>query len=307
MTVDMARAVADAVLFEGYLLYPYRASALKNRMRWQFGVLAPRTADSSETWYARTECLVEPAVEPTLDLLVRFLQLRCRDNGSVPDEGVVREVDVSVRLDRFDAEHEVPFELPGGEDTDGNITCRTWPLSGMIRLGVEGFEELGELQKVRITVENHTPWDQGPSVERDVMLRRSLVSAHTLLAMRGGSFVSLLEPPDWASPAAESCRNKHTWPVLVGEHGKRDVMLSSPIILYDYPAVAPESPGDLFDAAEIDEILTLRTMTLTDEEKREARATDPRAAAIIDRTENLPSEVLEQLHGSARILPGDET
>ena len=31
MSLDAVRAVADAVLYEGYLLYPYRASAAKNR------------------------------------------------------------------------------------------------------------------------------------------------------------------------------------------------------------------------------------------------------------------------------------
>ncbi len=79
-------------------------------------------------------------------------------------------------------------------------------------------------------------------------------------------------------------------------------MLSSPIILEDYPRVAPESPADLFDATEIDEILTLRTMALTDEEKREARATDPRAAALIDRVDNMPPEMLDRLHGAIRYL-----
>ncbi|MBV8995805.1 MAG: hypothetical protein JO287_19360 [Pseudonocardiales bacterium] len=80
-------------------------------------------------------------------------------------------------------------------------------------------------------------------------------------------------------------------------------MLSSPILMdYDYPQVSPESPGDLFDATEIDEILSLRTLTLTDDEKLEARATDPRAAAIIDRVEEFPQEVLERLHGAIRSL-----
>ena len=95
--------------------------------------------------------------------------------------------------------------------------------------------------------------------------------------MNGGAFVSLLDPPEWARPSVETCRNENTWPVLVGEPGHRDVVLSSPIILYDHPDIAPESPGDLFDSTEMDEMLHLRTLTLTDEERREARATDPRA------------------------------
>jgi hypothetical protein len=76
--------------------------------------------------------------------------------------------------------------------------------------------------------------------------------------------------------------------------------LSSPIIMYDYPNVSPESSGDLFDATEIDEILSLRTLTLTEREKLEARATDPRAAAIVDRVEAMPPEVMRRLHGAIR-------
>jgi hypothetical protein len=133
------------------------------------------------------------------------------------------------------------------------------------------------------------------------MLRYAMVGTHTLLALTGGAFVSLLDPPEWARGAVEACENLHTWPVLVGAD-RTDVILSSPIILYDYPEIAPESPGDLYDATEIDEILTLRTMTLTDEEKSAARATDPRAAAIVDRIDAMPAEVLERLHGAVRYL-----
>ena len=95
--------------------------------------------------------------------------------------------------------------------------------------------------------------------------------------------------------AAASCQNRGWWPVLVG-----GTVLVAPIILPDQPAIAPESPGDLFDATEIDEILTLRVMTMTDEEKAAARGTDPRAAAIIDRCDTLPPEVMERLHGARR-------
>ena len=73
---ELARAVADAVLYEGYLLYPYRRSSGKNRVRWQFGVLAPRpwlaatgaagvtdtsVAGSADAWHQQTECLLEAA------------------------------------------------------------------------------------------------------------------------------------------------------------------------------------------------------------------------------------------------------
>jgi hypothetical protein len=129
---------------------------------------------------------------------------------------------------------------------------------------------------------------------------RSLVSAHTLLGVYDGEFISLLEPPDDLKDLARSCQNMGTWPVLVGAPGERDTMLSSPIILYDYPQIAPESPGDLFDGTEIDEILALRIMTMTEDEKREMRNTDARARQILERTESLPAEQLRKLHGTLR-------
>ena len=124
-----------------------------------------------------------------------------------------------------------------------------------------------------------------------------LLSAHTILRIRGGEFVSLLEPPPEFQEAAAACRNVGAWPVLAGEAGARDTMLSSPIILYDYPQIAPESPGDLFDGAEIDEILSLRILTLTDEEKSAMRRSDDRARRILE-TDRIAAA--RALHEAAR-------
>ena len=115
-------------------------------------------------------------------------------------------------------------------------------------------------------------------------------------------FVSLLDPPASAREAVAGCANDGTFPVLIGAEGESQVVLSSPIILYDHPAVAPESAGDFCDATEIDEILALRVLTLTDEEKAEARGTDRRAAAIVDRCDDMPPEVWERLHGAVRSI-----
>src|SRR5205085_10237742 len=101
---------------------------------------------------------------------------------------------------------------------------------------------------------------------------------------------------------AGDCRNVGIWPVLVGDEGERDTMLASPIILYDYPQIAPESQGDFFDGAEIDEILALRILTMTDDEKHEMRHADERSRQMLERTENLPPEHLMKLHGTLREL-----
>ena len=131
-------------------------------------------------------------------------------------------------------------------------------------------------------------------------MRRSLVAVHTLLHSDDARFISLLEPPEFARAAVEACTNEGTFPVLIGDADDPTTVLSSPIILYDHPAVAAESPGDMCDATEIDEILALRILTLTDDEKRLARSTDPRAAAIVDRIEGFSPEVFASLHGEMR-------
>jgi hypothetical protein len=74
-------------------------------------------------------------------------------------------------------------------------------------------------------------------------------------------------------------------------------MLCTPIILEDHPRIAPESPGDLFDGGEIDGLLTLSILALTDEEKAEIRAGDPRARAVLERTEALTDEQKLRLYG----------
>ncbi len=118
--------------------------------------------------------------------------------------------------------------------------------------------------------------------------------------MEQGEFLSLLEYPENLAGLVAQCENLGTWPVLVGDSA--DTMLSSPIILYDHPQIAPESAGNLFDSTEIDEILSLRILTLSDQEKREVRESDDRARAILERTENMPQEQWMKLHGALRGL-----
>jgi hypothetical protein len=334
----LARQVADAVLFEGYVLYPYRASAAKNRLRWQFGVLVPPAwgKECEEYDFQHTECLMEPKPGATLAVEVRFLrarrrtvqrlrpdgghetvpELRLDDRVLVPwDEGAEERVELVVPVPELLGEGVThPFRLPAQEDTEpvldasgrtvGRLVRRSEPLSGTV--GLRARELDGPYRALRLTavVENTSDWSPavGHGADREAALPCSLVASHLLMALSAGSFLSMTDPPEWAKGAVAACRNLHTWPVLAGEPGRADLMLSSPIILEDHPAIAPESPGALYDATEIDEILALRTAALTDEEKREARGTDERAAAVIDLADSLPAEVLERLHGAVRGL-----
>jgi hydrogenase maturation protease len=159
-----------------------------------------------------------------------------------------------------------------------------------------------EVFKLRTRVKNVTKVATAGNRTRHEILPQSLISTHMILGVKDGEFVSLLEPPEDLRVFAGACQNVGCWPVLVGEAGERDCMLSSPIILYDYPQVATESAGDFYDATEIDELLTLRVLTLTDEEKREMRGGDLLTRQILERTEALPREQLARVHGAVRGL-----
>ena len=335
--LEHARRVADAILYEGYLLYPYRGSAQKNQERFQFGVLMPpayRAVDDCELSATQTECVLECADDAEIAVLVRFLQLQRRtvqaaapldggftevsslevDGSDVTpwDEASERDQQATVSLTALlEGEIEIPFQVAGDETTEdvidaagqivGRLVRRRAALSGAIRLGAERLPGPYGALRLRVRVENHTEPD-GPLHRRADGLRFALVAAHCLIGVPGGRFLSMTAPPEWAAGVVGECVSTGTWPVLAGPEDCGELMLSSPVILYDHPEIAAESAGELFDSTEIDEILTLRTMTLTDDEKREARSTDPKAAALLDRLDHLPPEMLERMHGAIRYL-----
>lgn len=317
-------AIADAVLYEGYLLYPYRASALKNRQRWPLGVLHPRgfceAAGEGDAWAMQSEVLVRG--ETRLDVKVRFLHLGVRAGEGAWDwqEGMPREVEArGLDMDELvERARGIAFSFDAIDEEVEGVRRRWEKLDGVVELSAERAE--ADVVRVRARIENHTHF--GPVVHtagldhrssvREAALRRAFASAHTIFRASSGELVSLLDPPEHLRAAVAACQNIGTWPVLAGGGASASpstgrAMLSSPIILYDHPQIAAESPGDLFDASEIDEILTLRILTLTDDEKREAMATDPRARAILERTEKLDRAALERLHGAVRYLQAPGT
>jgi hypothetical protein len=283
--LDQVETIANAVLYEGYMLYPYRPSSVKNRQRFNFGVLHPRDYD---VWRMRTECIVLGNPATAVDVRMRCLQLAERDNWQ---EGHEREVIVGGFALGPSRTHLRPFLFEAST------------LEGRLEM-IRGELELESIQLsdgvFKLSVEIRNCVSAAPDLTRDEALLRSLISTHTILQVSGGEFVSLLDPPEAMRPAVAACANVATWPVLVGEEGQRNTMLSAPIILYDYPQIAPESPGDLFDGTEIDEILALRILTMTDAEKAEVRNSDDRARQILERTESLPPEHFQKLHGALR-------
>jgi hypothetical protein len=312
------RRVADAVLYEGYILYPYRASAQKNRSRWQFGVLMPpgyAATDPSESTTMQAECVFEHDGQPAMEVVARFLQVQRRhtagDPPSVWDEAVEQEVTVTVPSPALLGDGaRRQFSIPGGAETEvtsgTRVTRRREPLAGSVTVHATPLPGPWQAARLTVRVSNESGTAAGsPAAEsRDDALPAALVAAHLIITVSGGAFISMTDPPEWASREVGACQNTGCWPVLAAAGDSRQVMLAAPIILPDHPEIAPESPGELYDGTENDEILTLRTLALSDEEKAAARATDPRAAALIDRVDAMDAPAMERLHGTIRAMSG---
>jgi hydrogenase maturation protease len=346
--VNLARVeeIANAVLYEGYMLYPYRPSSVKNRQRWNFGVLCPQAycelEPGSESSFMQTQCLLRTDAATRLTVRVRFLQIvqrlvgRLKDAEAGPTEDTEPELEFVDRLEiggriyqpwqeamertlEYEAldpvflalSSSMEFSSPGGDSCEylrdakqcaAGVIVRQWQnLDGTVQIGAEWCRE--NVFKVTVRVNNRSefhPAEKGQGSGRDAALLSSLVSAHAILGAENGEFLSLLDPPAGFEELTAQCENMGAWPVLAGDDAA--AVLASPIILYDYPKIAPESAGNLFDATEIDEILSLRILTLTEPEKREMRESDDRARELLERTESMPGEQFMKLHGALRGL-----
>jgi hypothetical protein len=299
--------IANAVLYEGYLLYPYRASALKNQRRWNFGVVYPKAysqaRDGIDPWSMETQCLVSGDSLTRIQVKVRFLRLVERitagNSGATWQEAAECEIVLPEcqLVELLGNPLRQIFSFSEGSNAENWVTRRQRHIEGAIDVRAEETHQ--DALRVSVRIENLTSLSTSDASGEAILLE-SLISTHTILRAEDGEFVSLLDPPERFRDAVAACTNTGTWPVLVGDTAQQDTMLSSPIILYDYPQIAPESPGELFDGTEIDEILTLRILTMTDEEKSQARQTDERVREILERTEALPPEDFMKLHGVLR-------
>ncbi|MFZ0731245.1 MAG: hypothetical protein WAM79_02860 [Candidatus Sulfotelmatobacter sp.] len=330
MNRELAINIADTIMYEGYMLYPYRPSAIKNRQRWTFGILYPPTYGEVQAGTERSlmhsECLLKTSGKAAVQVHARFLQLITKQVAErveqafkpVPslmidgqlieswDEGVERSARLEFPLEV--TEHAVEFAFPASNRSEsllngvGEVVANTIRTQHEIRgkLCVSAEKIRNDVWKFKIDVVN-TNAQTFDARDRNEALLRSMLTAHSVVTSLGGEFISLLDPPEDLRAVAASCRNVGNFPVLVGENGERDMMLCSPILLYDYPQIAPESAGDFFDATEMDEMLTLRVMTLSDDEKKEMLG-DDRMRELLERTEQSAREQLMRTHGTIRGL-----
>jgi hydrogenase maturation protease len=345
MNRKLVDEIAAAVLYEGYILYPYRPS-VKNRHRFTFGGVYPPAYSAAQAGAdactIQTECLITGGADAKLAVRVRFLHPIARlvkelsrpvarwPNDDLPpaqlvqalrvgalvyttwQEATERTIDLGeLRLGLLaEQPRDTDFELPSHREVEplrqpdglivGIMVREQRFLAGSVRLCARCVGQ--GAYRLSVIVRNLTPFETASTALPEEAALYSMAATHAILEVRNGEFVSLIDPPEHLRELASTCRNVGAWPVLVGDEGEGDTMLAAPIILYDYPRVAPESPGDLFDGTEIDEILTLRIMTLSNDEKVAMAGTDPRARAILERTLALPEEQLLRLHGTIRGL-----
>nr|BFD95551.1 hypothetical protein KitaXyl93_69110 [Kitasatospora sp. Xyl93] len=270
-----ARRIADAVLLEGHALSPHRAPAAEGRLGRQSGVLVPPeyTAQGGEHSHQRTDCLMEARGGDVLAVELRFLRVQRRtvERATVAGFESVERLELADRElvegsegaeERFELVFPVEeleegvvqraFRLPGVGETGlvhergavvGRVVRRREQVDGLVRLRAEAVPGPYRAQRLVVDVENASAWMPPRRATRDQALPRSLVSTHLLLGLEHGTFLSVADPPEWARPAVERCRNERTWPVLAGPDGGRRVVLSSPIVLEDHPRIAPDGLG----------------------------------------------------------------
>jgi hypothetical protein len=313
MNHELIEKITHAVLYEGYVLYAYRP-AVKNHHRPTVAGLFPQDYTSvngnDDSAFLETQCVVIGNESTALDSRVRFLHLMDRKVGQIRNTRIEFVDSLAVGNKKYQAwqeavEREVTVgTLSFGELADNPITQSfTFPsssnreeiigengkavgvlireqceLEGMIKLSVK--QVAVGVFVISMRVWNWTHLGSDRSMPRDQALLRAFCSAHVVLGVTGGEFVSMTAPPAQYQQVVAGCTNIRAWPVLIGEPGATDSVLAAPITLYDYPQIARQSPGDLFDATKIDEIFSPGVETLTDREKIDALALDERISEM---------------------------
>ena len=286
--LESLRAIANAVLYEGYMLYPYRPSALKNqRPGWSFGSLLPPAyviANPGESAFMSAQVLASIRDTAALEIEARFLQLQDSAAEGTTERSIETQIAVGELLRHSQT---IPFRFENRQSS----------IEGVLEIRAELIAE--KLVRISLSFRNGSRIDK-QFFSRDEALQQALIAAHSVMIISNGEFVSPLNPPESLRGAVEECHHTGVFPVLAGDPAERNAMLLSPIILYDYPQIAPESPGDFFDSSEIDELLTLRVLTLSDAEKQEIQRTNPRAREVLQRTESTTPEEVLKMHGVFR-------
>ena len=271
--------LVDSLLFEGYALYPYTPESRKNATPTPFGIVYPGDYARNET-HAFDRMQMQGVVTDADALVtgeVRFLQ-----GAGEKHQATERRVQLGAAPSR------VVFEFDGVE--------------GYAELAVERLPS--GMGRVTLQVENTTPLTEAEaSADRYDVLPKAMLNTHLLARVEGGQrFLSPLERGD---DGVAGCCQVNTWPVLATRED--DALLAPTIMLPDHPEIAPESVNDFFDGTEIEEALVLHIQALSDQEREEIAAQDPKVREMLARADATTPQQLMDLHGRVRIQdpPGE--
>jgi hypothetical protein len=264
--------LVDSLLFEGYALYPYTPGATKNATPTPFGIVYPADYAVNET-HAFERMQIQGIVGSAEALVtgeVRFLQASGEKHRAVE-----RRVNVGA------APNKVSFEFDEIEGFAELFVDRLPDGRGRVTLQVENTTALTE--------------DEATGDRKDALLK-SMLSTHLLLRVENDKFVSPLERGD---DGVAGCCQVNTWPVLATPND--DSLLGPTIMLPEHPEIAPESVNDFFDGTEIEEALVLHIQALSDQEREEISAQDPKVREMLARADATTPQQLMDLHGRVRI------
>jgi len=264
--------LVDSLLFEGYALYPYTPGATKNATPTPFGIVYPADYARNET-HAFERMQIQGIVGSADAIVtgqVRFLQASGEKHRAVE-----RRVNVGA------APNKVSFEFDD--------------LEGFAELFIDRLPD--GRGRVTLQVENTTPLtDEESTGDRKDALLKSMLSTHLLLRAENDRFVSPLERGD---DGVAGCCQVNTWPVLATPND--DALLGPTIMLPEHPEIAPESVNDFFDGTEIEEALVLHIQALSDQEREEIAAQDPKVREMLARADATTPQQLMDLHGRVRL------
>ncbi|MBV8489645.1 MAG: hypothetical protein JO199_03870 [Candidatus Eremiobacteraeota bacterium] len=248
---DAVERIAQSVLYEGFLLWPYQSRKHDDRQRFTIGGLYPRTyaRHSNDRSEASFDCLVEGSATE-IDVEVHFLHAIRRqvtECGRFVDRAFAggellatwdETFERRVVLDGWSSPHALlPFTFDAmryDERVDDNVTLvRTCEgISGALDCSTVPLE--GGCRRVEIRIVNTTPSN---AADRNEALRQTLIACNVRVGVRNGAFVSTIDPPRHFHDARYYCHRDGLWPVLVGTPPARNTLLASAMLLQEYPEV----------------------------------------------------------------------
>jgi hypothetical protein len=264
--------LVDSLLFEGYALYPYTPGATKNATPTPFGIVYPHDYAQTQTHaFDRMQIqFIVTDIDAMVTGEVRFLQASGEKHRAVERKVQLGAAPSKVSFDYDELEGHAEIFIDQLPDGRGRVT---------------------------LLVENDTPLTEEESTgDRKDALLKSMLSTHLVGRVESGTIISPLERGD---DGVAGCCQVNTWPVLASPND--DAILAPTIMLPDHPEIAPESVNDFFDGTEIEEALVLHIQALSDQEREEISAQDPKVREMLARADATTPQQLMDLHGRVRL------